>query len=207
MGISTSPGRSGRNEIVGPGEIFGADGDTFGCAIGASGPVVIRNVILRNNRRGVVSVYDFAMKLYDVTIVDNAAEGISSFFVNQGSQIGPGNGKIVGRNLTITGNGGNGIEGQGQLSLYDSVISGNGEAGIESNGRTFALKNVDVTGNIGAGIRSTSTKRGKLKDSAATGNGPDGDIAAPVAPRLIDSTCEHSVNTAGGGTLGICSGD
>lgn len=209
IGVSTEAGRTG--EIVGPGEIFGVTGgdasSAFGCAIAPAGKVVIRDVTLRDNIRGIVSVYDYAMKLENVTIIDNAIEGIASRAGNLGSGIGPGKGQITARNVTISGNGGNGIEAYGKLSLRDSAVSGNGGDGIVSAGRTFTLQNVDVTGNTGAGIRSTSPKRGKLKDSAATGNGPDGDIAAPVAPKLVTSTCEHSVNTALGGTLGICTGD
>jgi hypothetical protein len=209
IGVSTEVGRTG--EIVGPGEIYGVLGGgasgVFGCAIAPAGKVVIRDVTLRNNTRGIVSVYDYAMKLENVTIIDNADEGIASRAGNLGSAIGPGKGQITARNVTISGNGGNGIEAYGKLSLRDSTVSGNGGDGIVSAGRTFTLQNVDVIGNTGAGVRSTSPKRGKLKDSAATGSGPDGDIAAPIAPKLVASTCEHSVNTALGGTLGICTGD
>ncbi len=209
MGVSTAVARTG--EIVGPGEIFGVLGGgasgVFGCAIGPAGKVVIRDVTLRNNIRGIVSVYDYAMKLENVTIVDNAEEGIASRAGNLGGGIGPGKGQITGRNVTIAGNGDNGIEAYGKLSLRDGTVSGNGGDGIVSAGRTFTLQNVDVLGNTGAGVRSTSAKRGKLKDSTATGNGPEGDIAAPVAPRMVASTCEHSVDTDSGGTLGICTGD
>ena len=91
--------------------------------------------------------------------------------------------------------------------LRDSNINENGGAGIRSGGTRFVLQDVRVTNNGGPGIVSTSSKRGQLKRSAATGNGPEGDIAAPVAPKLVFSTCEHGADTDSGGTLGICSGD
>jgi hypothetical protein len=203
IGISVYPGPgAGQAVIVGPGEIFGADSDPFGAAIAPQSRVMIRNVTLRDNRRGILAVYNHAMKLDDVTIVDNTAQGISSYL----GASGPGKGRIRGRNLTVSGNGDNGIEAFGRLLLRDSTVSGNGGTGILVHDR-FTLQNVGVTGNAGAGVASTSSKRGKLKSSTATGNGAAGDIAAPVAPRLIASTCDDSVDTDDGGTLGICAND
>jgi hypothetical protein len=206
IGVATDPGSS-KAEIVGPGEISGADGDPFGCGIAPSSRVVVQNVSLHDNRRGIVSVYDFPMDLDTVTIVDNAVEGIASYFGNLGSPIGPGNGLITGRNLTITGNGDDGIEAYGRLDLRESDVSDNGAAGIVSQGRTYTLQHVTVTNNATAGIVSTARRPGKLKISTATGNGSGGDIAATIAPRLIASTCDHSVNTEFGGSLHICTGD
>ncbi len=212
IGVATDPGRFGGTVIEGPGEIFGVvggagAGDPFGCGIAPSGRVTIRNLTLHDNLRGIVNIYDFAMKLEGVTIVDNTLEGIASYFVNLGSTIGPGKGQITARNVVISGNGDNGIEAFGKLVLRDSIVSANGGAGITSAGRLFTLQNVAVTGNAGGGVISTSSHRGKLKGSSATGNGPAGDIAAPVAPKLVASTCDHSILLGFSDTLGICSGD
>src|SRR4030095_5356840 len=138
---------------------------------------------------------------------DNAEQGITSSFPFGDSVIGPGTGKISGRNVTVTGNGGDGISVDGTLNLRDTGINENGGAGIRTRGKRFSLQDVHVTNNGAGGILSTSLKRNKLKDSSATGNGAEGDIAAPVAPKLVSSTCEHSVDTDSGGTLGICAGD
>lgn len=207
VGISTTPGTSSRALIIGPGEITGAVGSPTGCAIAASSRVTIENVSLHDNGCGILSIYDFAMKLDGVTITNNAGKGITSQLGNTVSGIGPGKGQIDGRNLTVSGNGSDGIEGFGKLTLRDSTISGNGGAGVRSHGRAFTLNNVTITGNTGAGVASTSAKPGKLKLTTVTGNGPEGDIAAPVAPKLVASTCGTSVDTDSGGTLGICSGD
>lgn len=206
IGVSTYPG-SGRNVIEGPGEIVGASGDPFGCAIATSSKATIRYLDLHTNRRGIVTVYDYPLKLEHVRISNNTAEGISSYFVNLGSVIGPGNGKITARDVILANNGDNGIEAYGQLQLRDSAVTGSGGSGIVSNGRVFILEDVSITDNTAAGIVSGSPKRGKLKHSVATGNGPEGDIAAPVPPQLITSTCDHSVDTDSGGTLGICVDD
>ena len=206
IGVASDPG-PGRVTIEGPGDIMGAGGETFGAAIAPSGRAVIRDVVLHDNQRGIVTVYDFALKLENVTIVDNAKEGISSYFVNQGSFIGPGKGQITARSVTVSNNGGDGIRAYGKLDLRESTISGNGDDGVQSAGPRFALDTVTVTGNGGAGLLHGSRRSDKIKGSTLTGNGPDGDIAGPLAPRLFESTCEHSVSTVGGGTLGICSGD
>lgn len=203
VGILTTPGHSNRAVIIGPGEITGAVGLPTGCAIVASTKVTIENVSLHDNGCGILSVYDSAMTLNGVTISNNAGKGITS----QNGGNGPGKGHITGRNLTVSANGSDGIEGFGKLTLRDSTISGNGGAGVRSHGRTFALRNVTISGNTGAGLASTSVKPGKLKLSAVSGNGPEGDIAAPVAPKLVTSTCGTSVDTDSGGTLGICSDD
>lgn len=208
IGVATDPG--GHSVIEGPGEIVGAAGDPFGCAIAVSSKATIRYLDLHTNRRGIVMVYDFPLKLEGVRINNNLAEGIASYFGNLGgpSSVGPGNGKITARNVIVTDNGDNGIESYGRLSVRDGAVTGSGGAGIVSHGRLFVLDNMSVTDNAEGGIVSSSEKRGTLKDSIATGNGPNGDVAAPVAPKLSRSTCEHSVDTdSGGTTLGICSGD
>lgn len=208
IGVATDPGQTGKNEIFGPGDIFGVvNGDGgFGAGISAAGKVVVRNVHLHDNVRGIVSVYDFAMKLEDVTITNNSAEGIASYFGNLADRIGPGKGQIEARNCVVSGNGDNGIEAWGRLALRDSTVGGNGGAGVVSKGNFFALGGVTITNNANAGLLSTSRKPGNVKDGTLTGNGPGGDVAAPVAPKLVASTCEHSVDTDGG-TLGICTGD
>ncbi len=205
IGVSTDPG--GHNVIEGPGEIVGASGDPFGCAIAPSSKTTVRYLDLHTNRRGIVTVYDFPLKLEGLTISNNTAEGISSYFANLGSVIGPGNGKITARNVIMADNGGNGIEAHGHLSLQNSAVTGSGGAGIVSNGRVFVLRGVSITENDAAGVVSTSPKRGTLKDSFATANGPGGDVAAPIPPKFLGSTCDHSVDTDSGGTLGICVGD
>lgn len=208
IGVSTDPGRIGKNEIVGPGEIFGVvNGDGgFGAGIAASGKVVVRDVHLHDNVRGIVSVYDFAMKLEGVTITNNSAEGIASYFGNLADRIGPGKGQIKARDCVVSGNGDDGIEAWGRLDLRDATVSGNGGTGIVSRGNVFSLRDVTITDNADAGFLSTSRKPGNVKNGTLTGNGPGGDVAASVAPKLVASTCEHSVDTDGG-TLGICTGD
>lgn len=208
IGVSTYPG--GHNLIQGPGDIVAASGDPFGCAIAPSSPTTIRYLDLHLNRRGIVTVYDFPLKLEGLVISNNSAEGITSYLANVGggaSSIGPGSGKITGRNVIVTSNGENGIEAYGALKLRGGSVSGNGGAGIVSDGRVFALHGVSIADNAAAGIVSSSPRRGTLKDSFATGNGPGGDVAAPVRPQFFGSTCDHSVDTDSGGTLGICAGD
>jgi len=205
LGVATNPGAPVR--IIGPGEITGADGNPSFGAISASGKVFIDTVWLHDNANGIVLIYDFPARLSNVTITDNDGDGIRSYFGALGSGGGPGTGAINGRYVTIAGNGGDGVAAIGMLKLRDTGINENGGAGIRSRGKRFFLHDVNVTNNVAGGIVSTSTKPGRLKESTATGNGPVGDIAAPVAPKLKLSTCEHSVDTDSGGTLGICTGD
>jgi hypothetical protein len=205
IGVLTNPG--GLVRILGPGEITGADADSFGAAIAPSGKVFIDTVWLHRNRRGIVAVHDASIRLSNVAITDNAEQGITSSFAFGDSVVGPGTGKISGRGVTVTGNGGDGISVDGTLTLRDAGINENGGAGIRTRGKRFFFQDVNVTNNGGGGIVSTSLKRSKLKNSSAKGNGAEGDIAAPVAPKLVSSTCEHSVDTDSGGTLGICTGD
>ena len=106
IGVSTYPG--GRNVIEGPGDIVGAGGDPFGCAIATSSKATIRYLDLHTNRRGIVTVYDFPLKLDGVRINNNTAEGITSYLGNAGGSIGPGNGKITARNVILTDNGDSG---------------------------------------------------------------------------------------------------
>jgi Right handed beta helix region len=189
--------------ILGPGEITGADGDQFGAAIVASGKVLIDTVHLHGNRRGIIMGDRSPVRLANVIITGNTLEGITTDAANSA----PDGAKISGRDVTIASNGGDALVAFGSITLRHSFINENGGAGIRSNGKKFTLQDVAVTNNAGAGIVSTSSKRGQLKRSAATGNGAEGDIAAPVAPKLVSSTCDHSVDTDSGGTLGICSGD
>jgi hypothetical protein len=206
IGVATDPGGA-RAKIIGPGIIIGASGDPFGCGIAPSGKVFIKDVILHDNHRGIVNIYDFAMKLEHVTIANNDAEGITSYFGSMGNGIGPGNGQITGRDLIVTGNGGDGVVGFGKLDLQGGTVSDNVGAGIRSRGRTFSLRGIAVNRNGETGMVSTSAKPGRIKDATLTANGSGGDVAAPVPPKLRASTCEHSVDLDSGGTLGICSGD
>ena len=204
IGVSSYPG--GQAKLIGPGEITGAHGDPFGCAVSPESRISIDTVSLRHNDRGIVTVYDFPLKLSNVSITSNAAEGITSY-LGRLSGIGPGNGRIKARNVTIAANGGDGIEGFGTVTLHDSAVNENGGAGLDSHGVKFSVKNSVITNNGMGGVVSGSSKRGSLAKSTVTGNGPDGDVAAKVPPVFIKSTCEHSVDTDSGGTLGICSGD
>jgi hypothetical protein len=202
IGVSSYPG--GQAKLIGPGEIKGAHGDPFGCAVAPESRMSIDTVLLNHNERGIVTVYDFPLKLDNVTITSNAAEGITSY-LGRLSGIGPGNGRIKARNVTIASNGGDGIEAFGTVTLQDSAINENGGAGLDSRGVKFFVKSSVITNNALGGVVSGSPKRGSVAKSDLNGNGPDGDVAAPM---FIHSTCEHSVDTdSGGGTLGICSGD
>ena len=204
-GVATYPGSLMR--ILGPGEITGANGNSYAAAILPAGKVVVDTVWLHGNRPGIVATWKAPIRLSNVLITDNIENGIMTSFVLDGSFVGPGTGKISGRHVTVAGNGGDGISMDGPLSLRDTGINENGGAGIRIRGKHFLLQDVNVTDNGGGGVVSTSLRRGKLKSSSAMGNGPEGDIVAPVAPKLLSSTCEHSVDTDSGGTLGICTGD
>jgi hypothetical protein len=63
-----------------------------------------------------------------------------------------------------------------------------------------------VMGNGAAGVVSTA-KSIQVRNGTLTGNGPGGDVASFRRSRLVDSTCDHSVDLRNGGSLGICSLD
>jgi hypothetical protein len=132
-------------------------------------------------------------------------------------------GTLNGRNLTITGNlravdGGNN-DGTTRVRLRDSSVTGNG-SGVHSHGGVKLL-NTTVTGNgtSGASAGTTDFSRPEgihcprkalvmLYGSTVTGNHTDPecgvtkvcfDVATCLeAPRLHDSTCEHSYAMASG---------
>lgn len=64
-----------------------------------------------------------------------------------------------------------------------------------------------MTGNVAAGIVSSAARPSKLKISTATGTALAATSRPPIAPKLVASTCDHSVDTASGGTLHVCTGD
>ena len=63
-----------------------------------------------------------------------------------------------------------------------------------------------MTGNGAAGVVSTA-KSIQVRNGTLTGNGSGGDVASFRRSRLVDSTCDHSVDLRNGGSLGICSLD
>jgi hypothetical protein len=141
-----------------------------------------------------------------------------------GSGVGIRNGgTLTGRNLTITGNqqaveGGNN-EGTTRVLLRDSSVTGNG-SGVTSHGGV-KLIHTTVTGNGKSGVTAGQAVFSRpegvhcerkslatLFGSTVTGNGTDPacgvttvcwDVATCLqAPRLHDSTCEHSYAIASG---------
>lgn len=92
-------------------------------------------------------------------------------------------------------------------------MSGNGAEGVDGDG-TAKARSSTITANGLDGIRGL---RVIVKDTAATGNGTDAscgvtsecaDVASAVAPRVTGtSTCGTSRNTEAGGSWGVCAND
>ena len=179
LGIATEPAGK-RVTIEGPGEVFGATGTAplGGCAIGVTVKTTIKNVILHDNRCGIGRPYDYAIRLQDVTIDANTEDAIEA------ASSGPGNGRVVAKNVTITNNGGLALQTDGRSSLRGATITNNASGGVYFSG----------------------ARRSSLFDGTLTGNGPQGDVAAATVPRFVRSTYTVSQNL-GGGSLGICADD
>ena len=148
-----------------------------GCAIFASNKISVQSVDLHDNGCGIMSVYTFPNTLEDVSIAANTGDG-----VNYVSTVG--NGRIKGERVTVTDNGGVGLRSSGKITLEDAVVTGNVTAGVVSTAKSILVRN-----------------------GTLTGNGSGGDVAAFRRSRLVDSTCDHSVDLRNGGSLGICSLD
>ena len=177
IGIATDPG--GRSRIEGPGEVLGAAAaGNLGCGISTTNLAEISNVVIHDNDCGITNYYNSPLRLTDVTVMNNARDGIAPTLA------GPFSGKLKGTNLIVTGNGGVGIRVLGGATLEGLVATGNTQYGLEL----------------------PTTHRAKLFDSQLTGNA-GGDVAAVRIPQLVRVTCDHSVNLGLGGTLGICTGD
>ena len=108
----------------------------------------------------------------------------------------------------VTNNAGDGVTylsdvKHGKVSGERVTISGNGGAGVRAP-HTLSLEEASITGNGGGGAIAGRTIR--AQDSTLTGNGPSGDVATRRAI-LRNTTCEHSVDLATSGPLGVCSLD
>jgi len=121
------------------------------------------------------------MKLRNVVSTDNGRYGLRCGF-----------GKIVGRNVTVTGNG---------LAVPDSYAGVHGADRINLRGAT-------VSDNSGAGVRSWD-RTAKLKDSTATGNSTI-DIYTAERPKIVNTACGTSAQRITGGPgppWGVCEND
>ena len=147
------------------------------CAIFASNKISVEGVDLHDNGCGIMSVYTFPITLEDVSITANTGDG-----VNYISTVG--NGRIKGQRVTVSGNGGTGLRSSGKITLEDAVVMGNGTAGVVSTFKSIQVRN-----------------------GTLTGNGSGGDVASFRRSRLVDATCDHSVDLRNGGSLGICALD
>jgi hypothetical protein len=123
IGIETEPGKKGgpTTRIIGPGEITGMTG----CAIWAQNRISVQNVDLHENGCGITVVYNYPLTLSQVSVTDNAGDGITYLSVL-------GNGRIDGDGVTITGNRGDGILTTGKVKLEDALVQDNGGVGVES---------------------------------------------------------------------------
>jgi hypothetical protein len=168
------------SRITGPGTITNArgPGPDGGCGIQASSPMRIENVDIVDNDCGIQRIYNHAMVLKDVSIADNTRNGLYSTLP------GPGGGKLRGTDVSVTGNGGVGIANAGKTLLSGATVSDNVSAGLVMGER-----------------------RSRIIGSQLHGNGAGGDIAANRAPRMVDSSCDVSIDLDDGGTLGICTND
>jgi hypothetical protein len=92
-------------------------------------------------------------------------------------------GRVKGKRVTATNNGGVGIRGYRRVLLKEATVTGNGGGG--------AVAGSNLT----------------VRRSTLTGNGPGGDVAAWYRLKLTDTTCDHSVNISSGGTFGVCALD
>jgi hypothetical protein len=147
------------------------------CAISSSNKVSLQSVDLHDNGCGIMSVYTFPITLEDVSITANTGDGITYL-----STVG--NGRIKGEHVTVSDNGGSGLRSSGKITLEDAVVTGNTTAGVVSTAKSIQVRN-----------------------GTLTGNGSGGDVASLRRSRLVDSTCDHSVDLRNGGSLGICALD
>jgi hypothetical protein len=193
----------GPRKVNGPGTITGS---TFLGVQGSGSTTKVRQVDVTNNEEGGVACAASCKVDGPATISGNL---IGIWHV----------GKLIGRNLTITGNHFRGTDGQNvprntRVDLYDSVVTNNGEG-------VYALGNVKivdstVTGNGRYGVSAGDVDGSdcvqkaivKLAGSTVTGNGTDSSCGTTeacfdvgtclAAPRLKASTCEHSYQHASG---------
>ncbi len=203
----------------------------------SAGPVVYCNIgsctivgpgTLTGGSKGVSG--DGGVKVVDATIEFNSGDGVFTFRAAriQGSSVISNNGgdgvhasrtvSIVGGKLAlpdvvVSDNGGHGIEAGRAVRVQDAVVSGNANDGIRTEAAASLLSTV-VQGNGLDGVRAL---RAQLRETTATGNrtapacgvsADCADVASERKPTLRGaSTCEVSLNTAGGGTWGICTLD
>lgn len=183
--------------------------------IGVRGPGEIRNAGVRLGAGSVrvsdVDIYDApddairgfngsTVRVANVTITGSGGFGINAT-------------RVAARNVTSNGNGVNelgiGIFGGGGVIGRDlTVTDNNGEGVFAFDGRT-TLRDSEVTGNAYSGVFGF---RVSMIRSTVTGNNTSGspntfDLVSSYPPRVTDSTCGTSQNSNGQGTWGVCSGD
>jgi hypothetical protein len=140
LGVGVDPGTR-RTVIEGPGEIFGATGagPIYGCGISTQSKTVVRNVHVHDNACGIVAVYAFSLRLQDVTVSNNSADGVTYAIPVK-------TGRVHAERVTVTGNGGNGIVANRGLVLIDATVTGNGVAGAVANTK-ISTHSSTLTGN------------------------------------------------------------
>jgi hypothetical protein len=186
--------QDGRATITSPTGVI----DIHGCNFG-----IVGYILEYNNSRAKASVDH-------VIVHDNSLEGITVR-------------KLVASSVTSYGNGGAGVHGIATLIANDVVAYDNHSQGVFAT-RSVRGDNVTVTGN-GSGVESfrrvklshlTATgntysygvraPRVTLLDSVVTGNALY-DVAATSLPRLSNTTCDTSLNTATSTPWGVCAND
>lgn len=90
-----------------------------GCAIWAQNKLDVGNLDIHANGSGITLVFDYSLDLERVTITDYDADGITYVDVL-------GNGRIVGDQVTVNGNGGDGIRTTGKVRPEDAEVRDNG---------------------------------------------------------------------------------
>jgi hypothetical protein len=219
-------GGHGRFTIEGPGEIAGAgpsplffsttracvtlqDGratitsptgviDIHGCTFGIVGYILqyndnraratIDHVILHDNSLEGVTVRKLTAS--DVTAYNNGGAGVHAIST------------LVANNIVAYANHGQGLYGGRTVKASNVVTTGN-YAGVGSE-RSVMLTNVDASDNVY--LFGIQAKRAKLTDSIVTGN-PLADIATASPPRLVNTTCGTSYDTATQTPWGVCADD
>lgn len=185
-------GRIGRVSVVGPGEITG-------CMVGLismRGRLELRDLMVQNNTLDGIQGGSARVIAVNITASRNARDGIT--VNNRG-------GSFQAAGVVANDNGRDGImveRGKGT----NIIATGNGEAGM-IHGRRARYSNVTVTGNTHFGM---TARRIVLTDSTVTGNGVDVngfDIGSVLRPRLVNTTCDHSVQAPTVIPWNVCSSD
>jgi len=167
--------------VRGPGEIFGQSGPprVNGCAISTGASTIIDSVDVHDGRCGIVTFYTAPLLLSQVTVHDNAEDG-------------------VGYALPVD---------KGKVKVLSGTFTNNGGFGIESYGR-MSLESVHVHDNAAGGASAGTILKARRGEFFSNGPGGDlaAFIRAKIDAL---TTCEHSVvsNPAKNDSFHICSLD